>query len=692
MRENHLWTTQATAPRLGATLAVIDADRRLRGPYTAGGAVMRAIAPDLLRDHQDLVRRHDVELVATAPELARHITPQRATLMATAAPEERTRYYPAAYTARLANGITDLLLEYMSRRGDGPHAIVVDNAERAEPTDLEWLAILLRRANPRLLQLVVRTGGQVAEPLATALSRYATRTDDVAAPGHRPHATVDLFEARTTDEHDRLADELAALGEFSLHLGAIPYHRERGSDPRGAGADAVERALQHCVMQGFYESVIDFGRRVLALVDWDDDPERCWLATVKMCTALAALNRPAEAEELYDEACRRSTLPSVHLHAAYGRAMLYTRFYGERRDHARAKGLINTAIAIASLGSEQQRRAYNITFQENGRALVEMHLGNFHESLRLVESGLARLGEEVEPGRFTPHRSVLTYNRAQLLARIGSTEDAIAAYDDVITMDPNHSEYYVERAGLYRSLGLVAEASRDYQTAIELSPPYPQVHFNRGDLAMENGDFDLAIADFDRVLELDDTLVEGYLNRASCHLELDDVDEAAQDVAAGLALDDTQPELHCLLGMIEQRRGRASEARQSFRTALGLDPSLVSGWANLGVLAFDEGDAETALECFNQALAIDDDPVVRANRGIAHDVAGHHDQAIEDFGIALAQAGPGDAGELLFRRGICLVHAGDRDAAVADLLSCVSADDTEYAAKARAELAHLDVR
>jgi tetratricopeptide (TPR) repeat protein len=643
-----------------ATLTV-DADRRLRGPYTAAGTVMRAIAPDLLHNNSDLVRAHDVELVATAPELAEHITLRRATLMATAAPEERTRYFPAAYTARLANGITDLLIEYLSRLGGEPYVIVVDNAEWAEPTDAEWFAILARRADPRLLRLELRS----------------------------PLETDDPFAVRDADEHDRIADELTARGEFSLHLGAIPFHREHGSDPRGAGADAVERALQYCVMQGCYESVIDFGRRVLALLDWDEEPERCWLATVKMCTALAALNRPDEAEELYDEACRRSTLPSVHLHAAYGRAMLYTRFYGERRDHARAKGLINTAIAIASLGSEQQRRAYNLTFQENGRALVEMHLGNFAESLRLVESGLARMGEEVEPGRFTPHRSVLTYNRAQLLARLGSTEDAIEAYDAVIAMDPNHSEYYVERAGLYRRLGRVAEAYRDYATAIELSPPYPQVHFNRGDLAMEEGDYERAIVDFDRVLELDDTLVEGFLNRASCHLELDHLDAAERDVAAGLDRGETQPELHCLLGMIEQRRGRATEARLAFRTALDLDPTLVSGWANLGVLAFDEGDADIALECFNQALAIDDDPVVRANRGIAHDHAGHHAQAIEDFGAALEQAGPADAGELLFRRGTCLLRAGERDAAVADLTSCVSTEDTEFAAKAEAELAQL---
>jgi tetratricopeptide (TPR) repeat protein len=608
------------------------------------------LADDLLARFPDLVERHDVELVAIAPELAGRITCRRATLMATAAAEERTRYYPAAYTARLAHGCADLLIEYVSRLGGG-HVLVVHNADAVEATDAELLSILLRRLDPGLLRLVICSSSEPTGQLAEALQKY---TAEVPGPAVTLAEAADLSE----EEHDRRAEELERRGEFSLRLGAIPFHRERGTDPSGAGADALELALGHCVMQGFYHAVIDLGHRVLALLDWETDPDRCWLATVKMCTALAALNRPGEAEDLYDAACRSSTAPSVHLHAAYGRAMLYTRFYGESRDHQRAKAWINTAIAIAGLGSEQQRRAYNITFQENGRALIEMHLGNLHESLRLVEAGLARMNEEVDAARFTPHRSVLTYNRAQLLAKIGTPEDAVRAYDAVIDMDPNHSEYYVERAALYRKMGRTYDAYRDYDTAIALSPPYPQVHFNRGDLAMEQGAIEDAITDFGRAIELDDTLVDGFLNRASCHLELGRVNEAARDVDAGLALDAGQPHLHCLRGMVEQRRGNADTAREAFHTALELDTKLVAAWCNLGVLAFDNDDPTTAIGCLDRAIELDDSATMRANRGIAHQHVGQFLLAVTDFDAALRDADPSESDELRSRRDRCLALAG----------------------------------
>ncbi len=80
--------------------------------------------------------------------------------------------------------------------------------------------------------------------------------------------------------------------------------------------------------------------------------------------------------------------------------MLYTRFYDDQRlDHQRAKAHINTAIAISSLLPAGERRAFNLTFNENGLALIEMHLGDTEEALRLVCAGLDRLDEELGPDR-----------------------------------------------------------------------------------------------------------------------------------------------------------------------------------------------------------------------------------------------------------------------------------------------------
>ena len=102
---------------------------------------------------------------------------------------------------------------------------------------------------------------------------------------------------------------------------------------------------------------------------------------------------------------------------------------------------------------DAQRRAFDLSFNENGLALIETYLGDPEKALALVARGIERVEADLEDERLLLHRSVLRYNRAQLLSRMGRPEDALAAYSEAIEADPNQSEYYLERGHLLRRLG-----------------------------------------------------------------------------------------------------------------------------------------------------------------------------------------------------------------------------------------------
>lgn len=671
----HLWILRADTPSvtvlsqlvgLPATVATISADRRRRGPYSAAGEVVRQVTPALLRTAPDVASRHDIELLAVAPELRATLPLRRATITAITAPRNRTRFYPGGRTTRLAHGLVEFLAEAVAARAL-PTCLVVTDVDDADGTDVEWLGILLRRIDPACCQVVVHSRGEtLPEPLQGSLDRYAERRSldgpvlpSAPVPGQRRdpaalaarHVAADgtsldpdlaaayeaLDPAARAALHDARADELESLGERSLRLGAIPYHRERGSDPTGAGAAALLEAIEHCVLEGFYDAVVELAPRCLSVLDWETRVEDCWLVTAKATTALTALDRPEEAEAWYDAACAATTDPSVHLQSAYGRAMLYTRFFrGSRRNHHKAKAWVNTAIAVSSLLPDEQRRAFNLTFNENGLALVEMHLGDLGEALRLVETGIARLHEQVDPSEHTQHRSVLAYNRAQLLVALGRLDEGLAAYDEVIAEDPHHSEYYFERASVLRRLDRPHDALRDYDRAVESSPPYPEPHFNRADLAAALGDLDTALAELSYVLELEPTFVDAYVNRAALRLQAGDLEGAAADVAAGLRVQPDSAPLHCLDGLLAVELDESGSARAAFDRALGLDPTLAEALANRAVLRFSDGDVDGAIDDLTEALAADDDPGIRENRAVAYAEVGRLDEAVADCERALA--------------------------------------------------------
>jgi tetratricopeptide (TPR) repeat protein len=297
--------------------------------------------------------------------------------------------------------------------------------------------------------------------------------------------------------------------------------------------------------------------------------------------------------------------------------MLYTRYFDEaRRDLRKASAWVNTAVSLASLLPEDRRRAYNLTFNENGRALIAMHLGDPAEAMRLIDAGIERMQAAFTAGERDLHLSVLRYNRAQLVAR-QAPDVGVEEYTAVIALDPNHPDYYAERAALLRRLGRYGEALADYDTAVDRGLPDVEPHYNRGDLYAELGDLDAAVADFGRVIDLEPDFLAAYVNRAALRYELGDTAGARADVAAGLDLEPGQPHLLCTRGMLAADAGDLAAAAADYRAALAADPDLAGAWTNLGAALYELGDAAEAVRCFDRALAIEDDPVARANRAAA---------------------------------------------------------------------------
>ncbi|NUP47733.1 MAG: tetratricopeptide repeat protein, partial [Catenulispora sp.] len=654
-----------------ALLDPVDAHRRLRGPYTAAGTMARALTPGVLARDTDLVRRYDIELLSVAPELSDCVPNSRETLTSMALPAERTRYYARLRTKRIANGLVEFFRS--SWDDEAPRALVVYNAEHADQSDQEFLTALLRRTDPARLTVVVCTGSdeQPSEALASALATYCEPTVlPTVLPGADSEAPLDpsgdaawayvraeclpdgpeagvlrsAYEALTPEEraelHDRRVDELRAAGEFSLTLGAVPYHLERGTDPHGRAVPALWAAQDHCVVNGFYDAVIDLTERGHALLDGATEFDEWWRFAPRRGLALSLLGRTREAERIYEEARILSTAPAVQMECAYSIAMLYTRHHEPAlRDDRLAKGLLNGAIAIASLLKEHVDRAFKSAFYKNGRALVEVHLGDLREALRLVTECIEDLDRQLTPDQHRLHRSVLKNNRARVYIGLRHFDEALADYAVVIEQDPNHAEHYLERGDILRRLGRYDEALADYTRALRLSPPFPEIYYNRADLRLTAGDVEGAMADFSYVLDLEPEFLDAYINRAGLHLELGDPDSALRDAQAGLLLDPDCAHLHAVVGQVLAERKDHADAEAAYDRALAADPTLVSALSGRAAVRYETGRPQAALDDLTRAVELDpEDPALRYNRAFLHQETGDWRQALADLELAAALA------------------------------------------------------
>ena len=671
----------------------VDCHRRLRGPYTGLGNLLRLLVPEVHSRWPELVRKYGIEILSVAPELEGSIDAAPATLTSLAVPSERTRIYPANRTRRLAHGAVELLESYAALADLRQFTLSFVHVDEADHTDQEFLTIMLRRARTgRVNVLLGMQSEDVPEELTFALHKYARQMfegppsscDDQRSQHqllqdyiNSDGTSDDLAELTAYQQadtaarailHDARAAELERRGEWSLHLGAIPYHREHGSDPTNIGGEALMKAADYCFDMGFYRILLDYVPRGRAITDPDTQQERYWLLSTKMSTALSSLRRTEEIEPIYSELRGRYTQPLVHMFSGYALAMLYTRHHpSEQKNHHLAKEYLNNSIAIASLLPESDERTFQTVFHQNGLALVEMHLGNLPESLRLVSEGLDRLNRELPADRHRLHRSVLIYNRAKVYAALGRLDDALTGFDTVIELDPSYPDYYFDRADIRRKLGDPAGALADYDTAITISPPFHELHYNRADLRAESGDLAGAVADLSYVVELEPDQLDARVNLVGLLLDTDDLGVAGVHIEEGLQLHPGDPRLLHARGLLALETGDTEQARKDFDLALNVDAHLVPALASRAGLAYDTGDHDAAIADLTTALAVDaDNPDLLYNRGYVHQAAEHWDAAVCDYTSAMKLPGA-DRAELLHQRGRCHVELGDVEAYHADL-------------------------
>lgn len=589
-------------PSLPVSPLVVDADRHLRGPYTAGGALVAALVPTA---RPELVARYDIELRAAAPDLQDLVPDRRLSVAASLPSAERILVHAPRRTLRLANGLAEFVREHLAETG--PRTLVVENVDRADPTDLELLTVLRRRVPAESLTVVTRRGTTVEDPLGE-------------------------------EEHRALADRLEREGTIGARLGAVPYHRERGGDTAKA-VEAFLFAVQWCLDAGCHDAVVDLGRRALRLADPEGDSGTWWRLLHSTATALAALGREDESEDLFDLARRESVSPAVHASVAYATGMLKVRHHDQaRRDPDAALALVNQAIAISSLLPDPRERAFKLGFDLNGRALVEVRRGRPAKALELVSEAVALADRDLRPGEHPIHRLVLLANRAQLTVMLGHPEEALEDLDAVIAADPGYPDYYIDRGNLLHRLGRMDAAIDDYETAMRVGPPFPEPYYNRAEIRFSRGDHRGALSDLDHALELDPEFVDGLANRAGLLAALGEYGKARVDAETGLAIDPANPYLLCALGQVETAEGRYDRARTAFDRALELAPSLAAAWANRGLLAFETGDPEGAVADFTRALEPGADPALLFNRAMALRAAGRETEAVADLTRALELA------------------------------------------------------
>lgn len=254
------------------------------------------------------------------------------------------------------------------------------------------------------------------------------------------------------------------------------------------------------------------------------------------------------------------------------------------------------------------------------------------------DQALVHISRAIESGQLPPRTMVQALvGRGAIYIRNGRLDDAIADFDRVLEIAPEHAEAYNNRCFAYLSLQEFQSAIDDCSRAIELSPDHAQAYGNRAEARHGNGDIDQALSDIDQAPELVSN----------------------------------QPLLHYRRGNILLALGRQEEAIASFTAAIELNPSYVEAYVNRGAVFNEAGNSRLAIEDYDRALElIPDNALILNNRCDAYIRLGEFENALRDCDAAIAQARRHESEQMLavihFTRGKLFEAMRNQEQAEAD--------------------------
>ncbi|HET6231355.1 MAG TPA: tetratricopeptide repeat protein [Longimicrobiaceae bacterium] len=568
------WVDAARAT--GAAAWLVSCDTGRAGLWAGLNTWLEAVLREIERDAPDLLARHDAELVAVLPALARRVTRRHVPLTESAPLEEATRNYAGDRAYRLGHGIIDLLDEWSARSGRRPWVLACDDFDRRGALVGRFFRELVRRRGETLgLTLLAAAEPENADAVAAS---FAPGTPVVPAaldidrePAERPDARSAAREALELEERVR-AGEIDA----QVHVHQIVRLWTEAGDVRRATwwTSGAVPTLNHL---GYYEDALPFAERLEAsLADfapaWHPVPR--WNVAHNVYNTYIAVGLAERAHALLANELELTTDPRSRARTLYALAMLHARHL-PKRDLALAEDYLNRGLAaLDEADLTPADRHFTRVFLLNGLALVRHRQGDAAAAIDISRSGFERLNEALPPEKHRLHRSVLLYNAAQVYAATGAYDDAIASLSAAMEMDPGYSEYYNERGNLYLRRNRYAEALADYRAAVDRSSPYPEVWLNMGQCLSAMRQLDEAVDAYSRAIDLDPARKLAVMRRAQVLGQMGRREEALADYDAALALDPAHPLAYANRAAIRFELGRTDEALADLDRAVGLAPEV----------------------------------------------------------------------------------------------------------------------
>jgi tetratricopeptide (TPR) repeat protein len=213
-------------------------------------------------------------------------------------------------------------------------------------------------------------------------------------------------------------------------------------------------------------------------------------------------------------------------------------------------------------------------------------------------------------------------------------EEAIAAYDEAISLKPDYSYAYYKRGYMYYQRQKYSAALIDFNEVEKLGIKHPDLYNYRGVTKDELKDYEGAITDFTQAMKLDPQYHYAYSNRGDVYQKLTRYAEAVKDYTEAIRLNDRESSLYISRGNAYYNSSYegGQKALADYTKAIALDRFSSAGYYNRGNVYRRLQQYNRAVSDYNKAIEIKYDYAdAYYNRGLTWQDLSNYEKAASDF-------------------------------------------------------------
>jgi len=193
-----------------------------------------------------------------------------------------------------------------------------------------------------------------------------------------------------------------------------------------------------------------------------------------------------------------------------------------------------------------------------------------------------------------------TFNLAVKNHQEGKTDIAQKLYNQVLKIDPNHSQALNNLGNIFQDLGEHQKAKNCYEKAIEISPDYVDAHYNLGNMFKNLGEHQKAKDCYEKAIEIDPNHVDAHNNLGNIFHKLGENQKAKDCYEKVIEIDPNHVDAHNNLGNIFHKLGENQKAKDCYEKVIEIDPNHVTAHWNSHGLSTDIDEALLILKKLNK--------------------------------------------------------------------------------------------